>query len=160
MEFLINNMGAKLPLDRKFLNVLWNQINKPSYKLLRPHKARTVEIDKQTFYQLFMNHIIKMRKKFPETNGRLCRYCEQPVTFIVGKERSYSERKNKTNYLEKKRDHINSNLSIDRLNPSVNYTYENIIFCCGGCNKRKNAVMPADVFNILRVYEEVETDAM
>ena len=151
-------MGAKLPLDRKLLNSLWSHISKPSYYKLRPHLARKCLIDKKTFYLLFMNHIIKMKEKFPETDGRLCRYCEQPLTFVHSKERSHYEKTHKVGYLEKRRDIIKTNLSIDRLNPLVDYTPVNIIFCCGGCNKRKNAVTPADVLNIIRVYQEVETD--
>ena len=28
-----------------------------------------------------MNHIILMKEKFPDSDGRLCRYCEHPFTF-------------------------------------------------------------------------------
>ena len=158
MESLINSMGNKLPPDRKFVNTLWNHMHKPSYQKLRPHRARNCDIDKITFYELLMNHIIKMKEKFPETDGKLCRYCEQPVTFVHAKERSYAERKHKNGYLDRKRDRIATNLSIDCVNPSIGYTRENIIFCCFKCNKRKNDIMPADVLNLLRVYEEVETE--
>ena len=53
---------------------------------------------------------------------------------------------------------VDTNLSVDRLNPLIDYTVNNIIFCCGGCNRRKNDVSPADVLNIMRVYQEVETE--
>jgi len=149
---------AGFPSDRKFINVVWNYIHKPSYQKNRPHLARKCLVDKLTFYLLFMNHIISMKEKFPETDGRLCRYCEQPLTFVLPRQRSYTDKKNKTNYANKRRNHIDTNLSVDCLNPIVDYTPVNIIFCCGGCNKRKNAVTPADVLNIIRVYQEVETD--
>ena len=157
MESLANSMET-LPSDRKFLNIIWNHMHKPSYQKLRPHLARNCDVSKITFYQLFMNHIIRMKEKFPETDGRLCRYCERPLTFIPPRQRSYKDKKEKNNYTNKRRNTIDTNLSIDCLNPSIGYTYENIVFSCGGCNHRKNAIMPADVLNILRVYEEVETE--
>tara|TARA_R100000963_G_C4560550_1_gene49607 strand:+ start:48 stop:557 length:510 start_codon:yes stop_codon:yes gene_type:complete len=155
---LVSSMKAKLPPDRKFINTLWGHLSKPSYQKSRPHLARNCEITRKTFYQLFMNHIINMKEKFPETDGRLCRYCEAPLTFIYANVRSPKEIREKNGYLEKKRTPIMTNVSVDCLHPSIGYTYENIIFSCGGCNRRKNDITPADILNIMRVYQEVETD--
>jgi hypothetical protein len=149
-----NNMGSKVPLDRKHLNVLWNHINKPSYHKGRAHTARNCEVDKMTFYQLFMNHILFMKDKFPGSDGRLCRYCEEQLTFYPHKERSKKEKKLKINYVKKPQTKRLTNLSIDRLNPKIGYTYDNIVFCCMGCNQRKSAATHADILNILRVMEE------
>ena len=151
-------MPATLPKDRKLLNCLWGNISKPSYQQQRPHLTRKCIVDKLTFYQLFMNHIINMKEKFPETDGRLCRYCEQPLTFFNYAERTRAQKKAKIGYKDKPRRKIDTNLSIDRLNPLIDYTALNIIFCCGGCNRRKNDVTPADVLNLIRVYQEIETE--
>ena len=51
---------------------------KPSYKKYGGHFPA---IDKKEFWRLYMNHIINMKEKFPGTDGRICRYCEQPFTF-------------------------------------------------------------------------------
>jgi hypothetical protein len=37
--------------------------------------------DKKEFWRLYMNHIIIMKEKFPDSDGRLCRYCEQAFYF-------------------------------------------------------------------------------
>ena len=150
-------MSAKVPPDRKLLNILWGGIHKPSYQKKKPHAARKCEVSKMVFYQLFMNHIISMKEKFPETDGRLCRYCENQLTFIPYRERTRKEKRLGINYVTGTIGRINTNLSVDRLNPLINYTEKNIIFCCGGCNRRKNDVSLADAQNIIRIHREVET---
>ena len=155
---LINSMSAKVPPDRKLLNILWGGIHRPSYQLKKPSSARKCKISKMVFYQLFMNHIISMKEKFPETDGRLCRYCENQLTFIPYRERTRKEKREGTNFSKKTREKVDTNLSVDRLNPLIDYTANNIIFCCGGCNRRKNDVSLADAQNIMRVYQEVETE--
>ncbi len=40
-------------------------------------------MDKMEMWRIYMNHLIKMKEKFPDSDGRLCRYCEQPFTFIT-----------------------------------------------------------------------------
>jgi 5-methylcytosine-specific restriction endonuclease McrA len=151
-------MAARVPPDRKLLNMLWGGITRPSYQLKKPSAARKCEVSKMVFYQLFMNHIISMKEKFPESDGRLCRYCENQLTFVPYRERTRREKKLRINYAKKVRSKVDTNLSVDRLNPLIDYTVNNIIFCCGGCNRRKNDVSPADVLNIMRVYQEVETE--
>tara|TARA_R100000008_G_C3565011_1_gene158590 strand:+ start:534 stop:1001 length:468 start_codon:yes stop_codon:yes gene_type:complete len=151
-------MGAKLPQDRKMLNVLWNHINKPSYYKARSHTARECTLDKRDFYQLFMNHMLDMRDKFPASDGRLCRYCEHPLTFVPGYEKSKAEKKIKNAPKRPLRSKILTNISVDRLNSLLPYTYHNIVFCCVGCNQRKNACTPADLLNFIRVLEEKERE--
>ena len=53
---------------------------KPSAKKYGGHHAHE-SMDKKEFWRLYMNHIIMMKEKFPDSDGRLCRYCEQPFTF-------------------------------------------------------------------------------
>ena len=150
-------MPNRVPPDRKLLNILWGGIHRPSYQLKKPNAARKCEVSKMVFYQLFMNHIISMKEKFPDSDGRLCRYCENQLTFIAYRERTRREKKLRINYSTKTRDKVDTNLSVDRLNPLIDYTVNNIIFCCGGCNRRKNDVSLADAQNIIRIHREVET---
>jgi len=35
---------------------------------------------------------------------------------------------------------------------------DNLVFCCVGCNLRKNQVRLSDILNIIRVYEERKND--
>ena len=98
-----------------------------------------------------------MKEKFPESDGRICRYCENQLTFIPYRERTRRDKRLGINYVTGTIGRINTNLSVDRLNPLINYTEKNIIFCCGGCNRRKNDVSLADAQNIIRIHREVET---
>ena len=47
---------------------------------------------------------------------------------------------------------IDTNFSIDRLDSEKTYTRDNLVFCCGGCNNRKNQVRLSDIVNITRVW--------
>ena len=53
---------------------------KPSIEKYGGHRAHE-SMDKKEFWRLYMNHIINMKEKFPDSDGRLCRYCEHPFTF-------------------------------------------------------------------------------
>ena len=99
-----------------------------------------------------MNHIILMKEKFPDSDGRLCRYCEQPFTFetrmgVRGKvQPSNRATQNYTNF------------SIDRFDPRLTYQNNNIVFCCVGCNDRKHNSNPDDWKNYLRIGKELIND--
>ena len=47
---------------------------------------------------------------------------------------------------------IFTNFSIDRLDSEKTYIPDNLVFCCVGCNLRKNQVRLSDIINILRVW--------
>ena len=122
---------------------------KPSYKKYGVHFPA---IDKKEFWRLYMNHIINMKEKFPESDGRLCRYCEQPFTFETRKgTRGKGQPNNRAtqNY---------TNFSIDRFDPRLTYQSDNIIFCCVGCNDRKHNSNPDDWKNYLRIGKELIND--
>ena len=104
---------------------------KPSVIKYGGHHAHE-SMDKKEFWRLYMNHIIIMKEKFPNSDGRLCRYCEQPFTFetkmgVRGKGKN--RERGTQNY---------NNFSIDRYDPRITYKQNNIIFCCVGCNDRKH----------------------
>ena len=119
---------------------------KPSYGKYGGHKPHK-SMDKKEFWRLYMNHIIDMRKKFPNSDGRICRYCEQPFTFKARRGtrgKGYQGRKGQ----------ITTNFSIDRWDPRLTYEINNVIFCCVGCNEKKKNSNPDDWKNFLRVGKE------
>ena len=78
--------------------------------------------------------------------GRTCEYCQQPWTYVrrLGT-RGEGQKSRKSG--------IETNFSIDRLDTTKTYSRDNIIFCCVGCNNRKNQVRLSDLINILRVWK-------
>ena len=77
--------------------------------------------------------------------GRNCEYCKQPWTYI----RKMGTR---GEGYKKRGPSILTNFSIDRLDAEKTYSINNIVFCCGGCNNRKNQVRLSDITNIQRVW--------
>jgi hypothetical protein len=121
---------------------------KPSYKKYGGHFPA---IDKKEFWRLYMNHIINMKEKFPGTDGRICRYCEQPFTFkarMGTRGKGYQGRKGQ----------IKTNFSVDRYDPRLTYMTDNIVFCCVSCNDKKRDSNPSDWLNYLRVGLEFKRD--
>ena len=80
-----------------------------------------------------------------QDHGRACEYCKDTWTYkrVLGnKEREFNKRGPK----------IDTNFSIDRFDSTKTYVLDNLVFCCVGCNLRKNQVRLSDIFNILKVY--------
>ena len=135
--------------EKGFVGNKWVHLSKPSAR--RRHKNGkeiTISLTKQTYWLEYLNHKQIMRDKYPESDGKLCRYCEKPFTFkeaVTNPGNKGAKRKSKT---------IETNLSIDRLDNTKGYEEGNVIFCCAGCNNRKNQVLIQDCKNILRVYND------
>ena len=128
-----------LSISRRFL---------PSVVVRRGGHVVHESVDKKEFWRLYMNHIIIMKEKFPESDGRLCRYCEKPFTFVTKmgvRGKGYQGRGTQNH----------DNFSIDRWDPKLTYQSNNIIFCCGGCNDRKKNSTPDDWKNFIRVGKEI-----
>ena len=140
---------AYMNSERGFVMACIARKFKPSAKKYGGHPAHE-SMDKKEFWRLYMNHIILMREKFPDTDGRLCRYCEQPFTFetkmgVRGRgQPSNRSTQNQTNF------------SIDRYDTRITYQSDNIIFCCFGCNDRKHNSNPDDWKNFIRVGKELQ----
>ena len=81
-----------------------------------------------------------------QDHGRNWEYCKEPWTY----QRALGVRG--TQNTARKRAGVESNFSIDRLDSTQTYKQGNIVFCCVGCNNRKNQVRLSDIFNIIRVY--------
>ena len=95
------------------------------------------ECTKEEIYDELMLYI--------QDHGRHCEYCKEPWTYV---------RKMNTggNGYKKRGPKIDTNFSIDRLDSEKTYIPDNLVFCCIGCNLRKNQVRLSDIFNIIRVY--------
>ena len=109
-------------------------------------------MDKKEFWRLYMNHIIVMKEKFPDSDGRLCKYCEKPFTFdtkMVTRGKGLNPNRGTQNP---------TYFSIDRYEPRINYKRNNMIFCFFGCNDRKHNNNPADWKNYLRIGKELIND--
>ena len=113
------------------------------YKKKDKRKKWKPECTKEQIYVELMLYI--------QDHGRNCEYCKKPWTYVrvlVEKNRGYNKRGPK----------IETNFSIDRLDSTKTYTLDNLVFCCVGCNLRKNQVRLSDILNIIRVYEERKND--
>ena len=88
--------------------------------------------NKQEIYDELMLYI--------QDHGRICEYCKQPWTYIRGLEDK-----------GKRGSSVHTNFSIDRLDSEKTYIRSNLVFCCIGCNNRKNQVRLSDIDNIQKV---------
>ena len=82
---------------------------KPSYGKYGGHRPDK-SMDKKEFWRLYMNHIIDMKQKFPNSDGRICRYCEKPFTFKA-------RRGTRGKGYQGRGGQITTNFSIDRWDP-------------------------------------------
>jgi|TARA_R110000782_G_scaffold86632_2_gene167912 hypothetical protein len=109
------------------------------YKRKNNRKKWKPECTKQDIYDELMLYI--------QDHGRNCEYCKEPWTYkrnLGIRQEGYNGRGPK----------IETNFSVDRLDSTQTYKQDNIVFCCVGCNNRKNQVRLSDIFNIIRVYKE------
>ena len=95
------------------------------------------ECTKQDIYDELMLYI--------QDHGRHCEYCKEPWTY----KRKLGTR---GEGLKKRGPKVITNFSIDRLDSEKTYTVDNLVFCCIGCNNRKNQVRLSDLINILSVW--------
>ena len=115
----------------------------------RMKKFWAVEMTKQEMYAELILHIQLMKDKFPESDGRLCRICEKPWTYLRNEPGMKGARRFPTNF------------SIDRFNTLENYKKGNVIFCCNQCNRSKNSSekwMWIKLLEIDKELNEPETD--
>ena len=81
-----------------------------------------------------------------QDHGRNCEYCKKPWTYkrnLGTRQQGYNGRGPK----------IETNFSVDRLDSTKTYAPDNLVFCCIGCNNRKNQVRLSDIVNITRVWK-------
>ena len=124
--YLTNTYGA---MKKKYRNERYNGL---SEKEKDPHRCY---ITKEEFFQLWEEH----KKQFG--------YCCRLTGIKMVLQRAQDSKK--------RRFHGYSNaMSVDRLNPKVGYTKDNIIFISNEANKMKSAVTKQLCVSILKLYEE------
>lgn len=99
-----------------------------------------------------MNYTIIMKEKYPQTNGYICCYCKHPWSFYT----HYKTRGKGLKKRSKLTPETEHNFSIDRWDPTITYTYDNIRFCCLGCNNRKSSSTPLDWENFKEAKDDIQ----
>ena len=142
-EYRIKNKEKIALTDNKYINSergyikeTINSIFSRCYKN-NNRKKWIPECTKEEIYDELMLYI--------QDHGRNCEYCKEPWTYI----RKMCTRGNGH---KKRGPTIFTNFSIDRLDSEKTYTVDNLVFCCIGCNNRKNQVRLSDIVNITRVW--------
>jgi hypothetical protein len=107
-------------------------------------KGWVPKITLEEMYGELLLHIQLMQDKFPGTNGRLCRYCEQPWTTIRN-----ASGKGKV---------VKSNFSVDRFDTNKTYVKGNIIFCCTKCNSLKHGSTKKMWIKFLEIDKELHEE--
>jgi len=132
---------------RGFIVTKISQMFRPSnYNRKGRNTSWVPECTKQDVYQKLMNHAAEMKRLYPQTDGFLCTYCKAPFTYITNyTQRKPGQRKRRAKTDPKK----DKNFSVDRWDPNITYTYDNIKFCCLGCNNRKSSSTPMDWENFI-----------
>jgi len=129
--------------EHKYINTERGYVMEVINGIFYRHKKKNArlkwkpECTKQEIYDELMLYI--------QDHGRHCEYCKEPWTYkrVLGtRQRGYNGRGPK----------IVTNFSIDRLDSTKTYILDNLVFCCVGCNLRKNQVRLSDITNILRVW--------
>ena len=113
---------------KNFIRVKFHSIFKPSSWKTKTTKNSTYvrkgwkpNLTKPELYAELILHVQLMKDKFPNSDGYLCRYCEQTLTFKRIGDRTK----------------VLTNFSIDRFDTDRTYEKGNIIFCCADCNTKK-----------------------
>ena len=117
---------------RGFLVNAFNYIIKRSRKR-KNRKIIKVNLTKQQFFEEFLLHY--------ERFGMNCRYTGVPLTTVSNRGGG------QINITQ-------TNLSVDRIDNSLPYQVDNIVFCTHEFNNRKSSVGIDDCKKILKVYEE------
>jgi hypothetical protein len=137
MEMYIDDIEFwKQAAEEYYLSLKYDTMNKPSRKKGKYRRPLPCDISKEKFLELYKEHKQQMKQNIPKSDGRICKYCEKRLTYMVG--------------------YKNTNVSVDRLDNTKGYLVNNIIFACGGCNDTKNQVTLEMCENIIRVKNEVE----
>ena len=143
-EYRIKNKEKIALTDNKYINSergyikeTINSIFSRCYKNNNRKKWKP-ECTKQDIYDELMLYI--------QDHGRHCEYCKEPWTYS----RPLTNEKKRDG--RKRNSRIDTNFSIDRLDSTKTYFTDNLVFCCIGCNNRKNQVRLRDLINILRVW--------
>lgn len=121
--------------ESSYIEGKYTHMSKPS-KSIKTRKKIGCKISKEQFLELYEEHKKLMQKKYVESDGRLCRYCENRLTFMPGFKRT--------------------NVSVDRLDSDKGYEAGNIVFSCGECNDKKNQISIDMCKRVVEIANEME----
>ena len=140
-DFIYNNS------ERGFIVTTIGNIFKPSKGKSRK-KRWLPQMNREEIWEKWFLHVQFMKDLYPESDGRRCRYCHKPWTYL--------SRKKKPGTLKprKRGPSHPTNFTFDRFDAEFTYLPGNIIFCCHACNDRKHDSTPNDWKNFLRVANE------
>ena len=133
--------------EHGFIVIAIGNIFKPS-KGKRRSKRWLPQITKQEIWEDLFLHVQFMKDIYPKSNGRLCRYCHEPWTYLTRKKRAGTLKPRKRGPTH------TTNFTIDRFDPEFTYLPGNLIFCCNACNDRKHDSTSNDWKNFMRVLHE------
>jgi len=132
--------------ERGFIITCISSIFKPSKGKNRKKRWLPL-ITRQEIWEDLLLHIEFMKGLYPKSDGRLCRYCHQPWTYLTRKKRPGKQPNTRGSQ------HA-TNFAVDRFDAEFTYLPGNIVFCCCACNDRKHDSTPSDWKNFLRVKKE------
>ena len=133
--------------ERGFIINKIGDIFKPS-KGKHRKKRWLPQLKRKYIWEELIIHIEFMKRLHPKSDGRLCRYCHKPWTYLTRKKRPGALKRNVRGSQHP------TNFTIDRFDAEFTYLPGNIIFCCSECNDRKHDSRPSDWKNFMRVEKE------
>jgi len=128
--------------EKGFFQEIWSNLKKSCDKdsSYHKHNNRAVKINNGIRGRDHLLELWEKQKKL--LGGPYCMYTGIELT-------------TKKSNGQGRRADIKTNISIDRIDPTLPYQEDNIVFCSWEFNKRKGAVSPEDCKRILKVYEEM-----
>jgi len=127
--------------EKGFFQEIWSNLNKSCNKdsSYHKHNNRALKINNGIRGR---DHILELWEKQKKLlGGPYCIYTGVELTTKKSNGQGRGTR-------------IKTNISIDRIDPTLPYQEDNIVFCSWEFNQRKGAVSPDDCKRILEVYEE------
>ena len=122
--------------EEKFIRNLYSNMKKKTVSGV--HKNASEEKKKKHTLYLTMKEFEDLWKQHKEKYGLRCSLTKVKMTHSPSKENMSTS----------------NNISVDRLNPNIGYTKENIIFVSANVNNKKGAVTKELCQAILKQYEE------
>ena len=127
--------------EKGFFSQLWNTLKKRCDKDSYYHRTqnRTLQVNNGIRGRDHLLELWEKQKKL--LGGPYCIYTGVELTTIARRGNGFIGT-------------TGTNLSIDRIDPTLPYQENNVVFCSWDFNNRKNAMTPDDCKKIIEVYEE------
>jgi len=152
-EYKFKNREKVALANHKYINTEKGYIEETIRSIFHRYKKKNDR--KKWIPECTREQIYNELKLYIQEHGKICEYCKEPWT--------HKRRLGTIGEGFKKRGpRIDTNFSLDRLDATKTYVVtdsalnqiSNLVFCCIGCNNRKNMVTLSDIDNIKRVWRE------